>query len=74
MKFKPVAWLTTFYATLGAIVSANQLYPLIPEKIMAIIGFVGVVVSIVLGVKTFNRVTPVARPRDAQGGLLVPKS
>ncbi len=77
MTLKPVAWLTTFYSVLVAVLAANEapgpMYHLIPATAAAIAGGVALVVGIVLGVKTYNRVTPVARPRALTGERLVPQ-
>lgn len=73
MKFKPVAWLTAFYALLGALLAANQVFSILPSAWVGIIGFVAAVLGILLGKATYNRVTPLARPRNAAGEPLKPK-
>lgn len=72
IKFKPVAWLTAFNATLIAIIGAAQLYPIIPANVLTVLTFVTAVLSAILGGVTFTKVTPLARPRDNAGEPLVP--
>lgn len=71
-KLKPVAWLTAFYGLLGAVLAANQVFHLLPSTVAAWIGFVGTVLGIVLGVKAYSAVTPLANPKTSQGYPLAP--
>jgi hypothetical protein len=72
---KPVAWLTTVAAVLTGATTITATPPLsghVPDAVTAWLGAATVVVTVVLGVLTHNRVTPVAAPRDNLGRALVP--
>lgn len=73
---KPVAWLTTVSAALGTATTAEIALTATPVHLPAwVAGYTAaatVIVTAVLGVLTYKRVTPVAAPRDNAGRPLVP--
>jgi uncharacterized membrane protein len=78
-KFQPVKWMTLILGILGGVVAVNetlvQLHPpvhLIPEQVMAYVSTAVVIITVVLGVLTHNRTTPVADPKTTIDGTTVP--
>lgn len=74
-KFQPVLWLTTASAALGAATTVTLTPPFaghVPGQVTTFLGGATVVVTVVLGVLTHNRVTPLVAPQDNSGRPLVP--
>jgi hypothetical protein len=74
-KFEPVAWLTTLSVILAALLQVDSEYHLLPEGWVRWLAFAaGVLALVLVGIKTRNRVTPLAAPVDDAGNRLVPTS
>ena len=74
MKFEPVRWMTLVLAILSALASTAAFTDLVPRPVLGAMGVAIVLLTAVLGAVTRGAVTPLARPRDAAGGPLVPRS
>lgn len=74
IKFRPVAWMTTVLGVLVAVEAVNEGAHLLPAAWSPwLLGAIAALTA-VLGRMTHDRVTPLARPRDAADTPLVPKS
>lgn len=71
MKTKPVAVLTIIYTVLLGLIGAAGFADLVGPKVLMVCTLVAVALGAVLGARTFNSVTPLAAPRDADGNRLV---
>lgn len=74
MKFQPVAVLTTVYTMLLAILGTAAITELLPPVLLVVLTGIASVLGVVLGVATYNRVTPIARPVDGRGRPLAPRN
>jgi hypothetical protein len=70
--FEPVKWMTWLLTTLTALSSVPLFMAWLPPKISAGLLVVIAVLTAVLGALVRNKVTPLARPRDEDGRILVP--
>lgn len=79
-KFKPVAWMTGILSALGALMALDDTLErtgaanLIPEAWEPYCQGAIVVLTVILGKAAYDRVTPLAAPRDSAGARLVPAS
>jgi hypothetical protein len=77
-KLKPVAWMTGILGFLSAVVALDETLEatgtadLIPATVEPYAQGAIVFLTILLGKMTYNRVTPLADPRAANGRQLVP--
>lgn len=71
-KFEPVAWLTTLCALVIALAGSQELAGILPPTLAGWLYMAAVVAVVILGVIARGRVTPLARPRDADNRRLVP--
>jgi hypothetical protein len=71
-KFAPVAWATTVLTLLNAALAANEIFDVIPDRVMPYVLFADAALAALLGRAVYNRVTPVAAPHDDAGNPLVP--
>lgn len=67
VKTKPVAVLTTVYTILIIALGTTAITGALPPLVVTIATAVAAVLGVILGVRTYNSVTPLADPRDAAG-------
>jgi hypothetical protein len=71
-EFKPVAWMAGVLAVIDAVLAINEGAHLLPEGWTKWLLLVSAVLTAVLGRLVYNRVTPLADPKAANGLPLVP--
>ena len=80
-RFKPVAWMTTILAALSGAVALDETLEatgtadLIPAAAEPYVQGAIVLLTVILGKLTYNRVTPVAAPKteDGRPAILLPR-
>lgn len=79
-KFKPLAWMTGILTTLGALMTLDRtleeagVQDIIPEAWEPYVQGAIVLLTVILGKAAYDRVTPLAAPKDDAGTPLVPKN
>jgi hypothetical protein len=71
-QFKPVAWMAGVLAAIDAVLAANEAFHLLPDDATKWLLFASAILTAILGRMVYNRVTPLADPRAANGRTLVP--
>jgi uncharacterized membrane protein len=74
MKTKPVAVLTVVYTALMIALGTAAITNALPPIVVTIATGVALIIGVILGVRTYNSVTPLADPRDAAGRQLIASS
>lgn len=71
-EFKPVVWMVGLLATIDAVLAANEAFHLLPDDATKWLLFASAILTAILGRMVYNRVTPLADPKAANGLPLVP--
>jgi hypothetical protein len=67
MKTKPVAVLTVVYTALMIALGTAAVTEALPPLVVTIATGVALIIGVILGVRTYNSVTPLAAPKTASG-------
>lgn len=71
LKLKPVALLGAFYTIVGAVLALDSTEHFLPAGVARWITIIGTLVGVGLTVLAHQNVTPLAKPRAADGTPLV---
>lgn len=72
IKYEPVAWLTGIATVLVGLAGTTAITNALPARMAGALTMAAAGATLILGVLTRDKVTSLARPRDALGRPLVP--